>query len=164
MNQTDLNKLINYRNNKIISRYAKDFPAARMKAEEALKEFMKFVWLCYKHKAEKKLRSNDSSLNFSCLIHSEMRDIDNMWHTFLLFTKDYQDFCKHFLDGVFFHHEPVISADDNMLDENYEHELTLYLSFIYDHLGEDTLLKWFGNDKQRSLNISNFICLDGVPI
>ena len=35
-----------------------------MSADEALNEFMKFVWLCYKHKAEKTVRPNDGSLNF----------------------------------------------------------------------------------------------------
>lgn len=72
-----------------------------------------------------------------------MSDMDNMWHTFLLFTKDYYEFCSNHLGGVFFHHEPIIN-NDNTLDENYEQELTLYLSYIYDNLGEDTLMKWFG--------------------
>ena len=31
--------------------------------------------------------------------------IDSMWHTFLLFTKDYKDFCTRHL-GKFINHEP----------------------------------------------------------
>lgn len=72
-----------------------------------------------------------------------MCDIDNMWHTFLLFTKDYHEFCSNYLGGVFFHHEPIVDMNDNHLDERYEQELTLYLSYIYDNLGEDTLMRWF---------------------
>lgn len=143
MSQLDLSKLMSYKNNKIISRYNKDYPDANMQAEEALKELMKFIWLCQKHKVEKSRRPNDSSLHFSCAIHSEMRDIDNMWHTFLLFTRDYHDFCNYYLEGVFFHHEPIINSDEQVSDKHYEEEFTLYLSYIYDNLGEDTLIKWF---------------------
>ncbi|WP_225316874.1 glycine-rich domain-containing protein [Legionella longbeachae] len=143
MNLPDLNKLISYENDKIISRYRKDYPNSKMNAEDALKEFMKFVWLCHKHRVEKKNCANGNSLAFSCVIHSDMRDIDNMWHTFLLFTRDYHDFCDLYLDGVFFHHDPLINPDRKVFDKNDEEELTLYLSYIYDNLGEDTLIKWF---------------------
>ncbi|WP_115707220.1 hypothetical protein [Legionella sainthelensi] len=143
MNLPNLNKLMRYKNDKIISRYSKDYPNAKMHAEEALKELMKFVWLCHKYRVDKKTHANDNSLNFSCVIHSEMSDIDNMWHTFLLFTRDYHDFCNHYLDGVFFHHEPLIDSNKNVFDKNDEEELTLYLSYIYDNLGESTLIKWF---------------------
>ncbi|MFC3909139.1 hypothetical protein ACFORL_08630 [Legionella dresdenensis] len=115
-----------------------------MQAEDALAELMKFVWLCFKHKFEINNNPDNKSLNFSCVMHSEMVDIDNMWHTFLLFTRDYHDFCNEYLNGNFFHHDPITDTNDSRFDENYEQELTLYLSYIYDSLGEDTLIKWFG--------------------
>jgi hypothetical protein len=139
----NLNDLIQYRNSNIISRYKKDFPDTTMQAEEALIELMKFIWLCRKHKDDKKNRPNDNALNFSCVIHSEMKDIDNMWHTFLLFTRDYHAFCDDYLNGTFFHHDPLSDIDNNISRESYELELTLYLSYVYDNLGEDTLIKWF---------------------
>lgn len=145
MNQLNLNNLINYQNSKIMSRYSLDYPQSKMQAEDALKELMNYVWLCHKHKADKRLHPNDNTLNFSCVIHAEMKDIDNMWHTFLLFTKDYHDFCNNYLNGIFFHHEPIIGTDCHLVDKQYEQELTFYLSYIYDNLGEDTLIKWFGS-------------------
>lgn len=140
----DINHLIRYENNKVISRYNQDFPHAKMRADDALTELMKFVWLCCKHKSDRNDNPENNVLNFSCMIHPEMVDIDNMWHTFLLFTKDYHQFCNDYLDGNFFHHEPVIDTDNPMSDETYEQELTRYLSYIYDNLGEDTLMTWFG--------------------
>lgn len=140
----DLQQLIHYKNHKLIARYDKDYPNAQMPAEDALGELMKFIWLCMKHKTEKKKQPLNQSLNFYCMIHPEMHDIDNMWHTFLLFTKDYQGFCNDYLGGIFFHHEPITDAQELELTENYEQELTLYLSYIYDNLGENTLIKWFG--------------------
>lgn len=34
-------------------------------------------------------------------------DVDNLWHTFLLFTKDYQHFCRE-VAGTYIHHVPTI--------------------------------------------------------
>lgn len=139
----DLNELIHYQNEKLIYRFAKDYPNATMIAEDALSELMKFIWLCLKHRSDKHNNPTNKQLNFLCIIHPEMGDIDNMWHTFLLFTKDYHEFCNKHLGGIFFHHEPIVTPKANLLDEHYEYELSLYLSYIYDNLGEDTLLRWF---------------------
>lgn len=71
-----------------------------------------------------------------------MSDIDNMWHIFLLFTLDYQNFCKDYLRGIFFHHIPATSKIEMSKDE-YELDLSRFLSYVYDNLGEETLTKWF---------------------
>ncbi len=130
----------------VISRYYRDYPNAKMKGEEALEELMKFIWLCLKHKQDITLHPESKLLNFSCVIHSEMDDIDNMWHSFLIFTKDYHAFCDNYLRGHFFHHEPIVETDSSSLnDKRYEEELTLYLNYIYENLGENTLIKWFNS-------------------
>jgi hypothetical protein len=67
-----------------------------------------------------------------------------MWHTFLLFTKDYLNFCNNYLDGEFFHHVPLSEPIEDLDINNYELELSRYLSYIYDRLGEETLIKWLG--------------------
>jgi len=139
----DLKDLLDYRNHKIITRYNMDYPTAAMQAEEALHELMKFIWLCHKHKADKLLYPDDKNLDFSCVIHAEMADIDKMWHTFLLFTRDYHEFCDTCLNGNFFHHDPLIGENTPVSEEDYALELTRYLTYIHDHLGSETLIKWF---------------------
>lgn len=37
------------------------------------------------------------------------REVDEVWHTFILFTKDYAQFCEQTL-GVFLHHQPGIPS------------------------------------------------------
>ncbi|STX81338.1 Uncharacterized conserved protein [Legionella busanensis] len=141
MEYPKLKSITAYKNDKVTLRYCKDYPNTKMHSEEALKELMKFIWLCLKHNSDKEKNPYNPLLNFSCTIHQEMADIDNIWHTFLLFTRDYQNFCDQYLRGNFFHHEPITSKIK--LNKNYEQELTLYLSYIYDNLGKSTLLKWF---------------------
>ena len=136
-------KLLDYRNDNVIARYQQDFPQAKMSANDAFRELMKYIWLCKKHKAERHQRPDDVSLHFYCSMHDEMKEIDNMWHTFLLFTLDYHAFCNDYLDGVFFHHVPLSEA---LPRDEYELDLTRYLSYIYDNLGEETVLTWFDHD------------------
>ena len=38
------------------------------------------------------------------------KDVDNLWHTFILFTKEYADFCKTYIHH-FVHHVPEIDTD-----------------------------------------------------
>ena len=100
--------------------YKSDHPDNRLDAEETLEELMKFFWLTQKHKIDKELFPENEELNFICGIHSEMKEIDDMWHIFLLFTKDYMTFSKKYL-GEFFHHSPTdenarVTIDDFELD------------------------------------------------
>ncbi len=78
--------------------------------------------------------------------------LDEMWHTFLMFTKDYQQFCiDHF--GFMIHHEPMKRAEkehnQKILAENKEAAEkvlkpgveNLY-SMIYDFYGNEKLIQW----------------------
>lgn len=139
--QIKLETLLSYKNSFVLSRYEHDYPYAKLKAEEAFRELMKFMWLSLKHKAEKEINPENHNLDFTCVIHPEMQEIDFMWHIFLLFTHDYHDFCRDYLDGYFFHHYP--NTDLETPPDDFEVKLSRYLSYIYDHLGEQTLLAWF---------------------
>jgi hypothetical protein len=138
----NLNHLLEYKNISILQRYSKDYPNNKLSAEEALSELLKYFWLCQKHSGDKKISSADN-LDFICAIHPEMREIDEMWHTFLLFTKEYQQFGEKYF-GCFLHHIPNTEDDKPKLDD-FEIKLERYLSYVYDNLGEATLKKWFAD-------------------
>lgn len=139
-----LAQLLNYQNKNVLERYAMDYPNNRFTAKEAFEELMKFIWLSLKHKSEKLCAPQNAQLDFVCGMHSEMGDIDDMWHTFLLFTKEYALFCKEYL-GVFFHHSPTSNEEKMaMTQQDFARDCSKFLSFVYDHLGEETVRKWFG--------------------
>lgn len=136
-----LNDVLQYKNQRVLNRYKEDFPGNSMSPENALEELLKFFWLSQKHRSEIKQYPRDKTLSFACAMHKEMVEIDDMWHTFLLFTKDYMHFCdKYFKEYI--HHNPF---DKNTTDveKDFLDDLTKYLSYIYDNLGEQTLIKWF---------------------
>lgn len=140
-NLPNLEKILKYENHNLIKRFKKDYPLSKLTAEEALTNLIKYLWLCQKHEFDKRNSPHDETLKFNCAVHTEMHEIDNMWHTFLLFTKDYQNFCTQYF-SEYMHHVP--NTDEEMLSsKQFEIELVKYLSYVYDNLGEETLCQWF---------------------
>lgn len=43
------------------------------------------------------------------------KEVDEIWHEMLLFTKEYQNFCDHFI-GEIIHHEPAISQEKDPVE------------------------------------------------
>lgn len=137
----NLTDLLKYKNTWILDRYKKDYPNNQLSAEEALTELLKYFWISNKHKLERTNNPNEEFLKFDCYVHPEMKQIDDMWHTFLLFTREYAEFCHQYF-SVFLHHQPRVDNEKPNLD-SFELEFTRYLSYIYDHLGAETVYKWF---------------------
>jgi len=136
-----IDDLLLYENKNIINRYLKDYPNNSLEPENALKELLKYFWLSCKHKIDKNSDPTDKKLDFMCSIHHEMNQIDDMWHTFLLFTKDYMYFCKKYFNK-YIHHIPF-PEDLRLSEEEFRNDFTNYLSYVYDNLGENTVITWF---------------------
>jgi hypothetical protein len=137
----NLNHLLTFKSQKILDRYQQDYPENKLSSEKALREILKYFWLCEKHWLERKQEPDNESLHFTCAVHPEMHEIDDMWHTFLLFTQEYAHFCQTYFDR-FIHHNPV-TEKEIISREEYEIDLQRYLPYIYDNLGEETLKLWF---------------------
>lgn len=126
-----IDKILSYRNQNVIDRYHKDYPDNTMAGDEAWTELLKFLWLTAYHYFELLKNPDSDALRFTCVLYEEMLQIDDMWHTFLLFTKDYQDFCQNYL-GKFVHHETKIEEIKDKV--KFQNELEKYLSYVYDKL------------------------------
>ena len=145
----EFNEMLQYRNEELLIRYRKDYPNNQLSAEQAFEEMKKYLWLGQKHKLDQAAHPEDEDLQFHFYLHLEMDEIDDMWHTFLLFTKDYMDFCHQYFD-TYIHHVPTTESEKEKLlnnpdamDKFIDEESKRQLSYIYDHLGEETLRTWF---------------------
>ena len=143
-----LAKLLAYKSPIAIKRFKRNFPTLADDAENLFEDMLSYLWLCRHHELALKQQPNNPDLQFSCVMHKEMRDNDEMWHTFILITKEYHQFCDHYFGG-YMHHAPE-SGDDtddtSSIDVNmFEHELRLFLNYVYEQLGEKTVKRWFAN-------------------
>lgn len=82
-------------NNYIISKYAQDQGLDCDIAKKHFQGMVSFLDMC-------------ASSNYPCFPD---RIIDNAWHTFLLFTKDYQLYCQDAYDK-FIHHNPIVDEKE----------------------------------------------------
>jgi hypothetical protein len=134
-----LSDILLYKNKAIIARYQEEYKASPEEAAEIFQEWLKYMYLC-------KLHIVKNITSFQCAIYADIKKIDDMWHTFILFTREYDLFCQKYI-GHFVHHAPNIDHEEKTSEAELRQELTEYFNFIYDHLGEETLITWFDSGK-----------------
>jgi len=129
MKLPELNNLLAYENPAVLKLYVQNYPANKLSAPAASPE--------------------DPSIPPRCIMLRSMREIDEMWHEFILFTKDYTQFCQLYF-GEYLHHLPNIFDNMPISREAETAEITILLPYIYDHLGEETMHVWFAEYLQSS--------------
>lgn len=85
-----VDEIMAYQHESLIKRYMRDYSVPREEAESCFVEMKRFLIVCSAIPGMK--------------VAAEQ--VDDLWHTFLLFTKDYQAFCHGYL-GRFIHHDPA---------------------------------------------------------
>jgi len=81
---------------KVLDRYIKDSKVSPESAAQTLVELKRWFTLCALH-PEKTYATGGK--------------VDELWHTFILFTKDYARFCLD-ITGAFIHHVPEVASGD----------------------------------------------------
>ena len=130
--------MLAYQNEDVLSRFMDMFDVTIEEANELFQETKKFLYICQIK---------------GVFIPDDLLILDEMWHNFILFTKEYQAFCNtHF--GRYFHHLPAsrLEKEEQQKKNNedpegsrneYLDKLSYILSLTYDNLGEATVQKWF---------------------
>ncbi len=91
-----LQEILSYRNEAVVARFRKKLAVSDSEAEMLFSDVKRFLWLC----------------SVAGVI-SPPPQIDEGWHHFILFTQDYDDFCRKYF-GYFLHHRP--SRPDDVSD------------------------------------------------
>jgi len=133
-----LHKVLEYKNQKVIDKTILYFNITTEEANEIFQELLKWLWLCAKAKYER--NQNKIEVPPVLNVQAGIIIIDEIWHIFLLHTRDYEEFCHKYL-GTFVHHSPagIERFPPSRLETKNQ------LSYIYDNLGKETLSKWYLN-------------------
>src|SRR5688572_4424201 len=97
-----LQELLQYSNPDIISRFTDLFDVPEQEAEDIFNETKKFLYI---------------SRIPGVFIPDELLIVDEMWHNFILFTKEYQHFCQFYFDN-YLHHTPSTKAAKQLRREH----------------------------------------------
>ena len=118
------------------------FEISDEEAEDIFRETKKFLWICALSRAESSIDS--VGVPAKIFVHKSMLVIDQLWHIFINHTRLYTDFCDQYLDG-YVHHIPREPGAKGPTEEENE----LQLSYIYDKLGEETLIKCYDTYEEK---------------
>lgn len=117
-----VSEVLAYQNDRLLQRYSTDYGVSMVEADRRFKALKEFMIVCAV-KPGYKVTSDP---------------IDQMWHTFLLFTKDYKNFCEENL-GMFINHEPFETAAPQAYVET-----RIFAEEYFGHLDEEL---WSPNAK-----------------
>jgi hypothetical protein len=149
--------LVEYQNDSVIKKFRDEWSVSEQAAKDIFEETKRFLFLA--DHAQK--RCITFEIDESVLI------IDKMWHTFILFTKEYGQFCDSFF-GRILHHVPFcrehliekirdLSSRGISLSEYKRIRLQQQIDIIHETFGIETVRKWyveFGNTYSlQQLNI-----------
>ncbi len=125
-----LNSILTYKNDNVVHKFVEKYNIPFEESNDIFTETLKWLWLS----------ANGKNLLQEKIAKSSFLIIDKMWHTFLLFTKDYASFCQTNF-GEFVHHVPSFNNTPTILT-SYKALYKKQLLLIINNLGESTMLKW----------------------
>lgn len=142
-----LDEVLLYENEEVVQRFMADFAISKADAEEIFTETKRWLWLC-----ADEMETSANGIGSRIPLLSEARVIDLMWHTFLLFTREYAAFCQKYF-GFFVHHQPRTHVEKMAWEHRVaedrdaalaEKRATLRAGYLIvcDRLGQTTLKKW----------------------
>lgn len=150
--KTTLEEVLQYRNDAIVHRFIETWEMPFEEAADLFTQMKKWLWLSA-YMIEQQTGVPDLAITQS------LKLVDEMWHTFVLFTRDYCDFCDRYF-GFYVHHTPTPLEEYERQIGSYERSPEEYMkrleaqfekqyALIYDKLGEQTLMKWYSEYLER---------------
>lgn len=122
-------RALSYENAEVIARFRAEYDVSLEEARALFDDTKKWLWLC---------GTRPPSMRMS--VFGPMKLIDEMWHTFILFTRDYTDYCMtHF--GRYLHHAPTAPGSEDLAQLRVERRAMMLL--LHAEFGEATLRRWF---------------------
>jgi hypothetical protein len=144
-----LEEVMAYRHPDVVARFLKSWNLPQEEAEAIFDDLKRWLWVSAMSKKDELA----GELVVQMAILNSMILVDEMWHAFILFTKDYTQFCvEHF--GFYIHHGPTtqaqneeaiaaMHADPAAFEAQVTAEFEAQFSYIYDKLGPEVLSRWY---------------------
>jgi hypothetical protein len=144
-----LEEVMAYRHPDVVARFLKSWNVPQEEAEAIFDDLKRWLWVSAVSKKDE--LSGEPILRMAIL--NSMALVDDMWHAFILFTKDYTKFCIDYF-GFYLHHGPTtlaqkeeamaaIEADPVAFQAKLTADFEAQLSYIYDKLGPEVLTRWY---------------------
>jgi hypothetical protein len=131
-NYSALPDVMSYKNRDLVERLEKKLDLSHVDAELLFSDLLKFLALC---------GLQDRGIGNIDLVPPKM--IDEAWHNFLLFSRDYDRFCHRYF-GCFVHHQPSTSLSP-LRGNRIPQTIALAAEVFGESLSKNWSKHWLGN-------------------
>ncbi len=136
-----LARALKYRNRDVVEKFADRFGLPDAEAEAIFDDTKRWLWLCSLPSRPK------------LFITAPLVVIDEMWHTFVLFSAAYTGYCESTF-GRIIHHQPTSrrdreralrrsARDPERYARQHRKQAERQYRFIAEKLGDETLVRWY---------------------
>jgi hypothetical protein len=133
----------------VASKFRERYAVSEAEGDEIFTETKRWLWL-----VAHAMTTPSAPTPLTLIGLEEMTVVDEMWHTFMLFTEPYAAFCAKYF-GWFIHHLPTTDAERERMmaerqrdPEGFERarltEFRAQARFVGETLGVATVRKWYG--------------------
>ncbi|WP_199451291.1 glycine-rich domain-containing protein [Vibrio harveyi] len=144
ISDVNYDQIMLFQHDDLITKFGEQYSIERNEVLDIFEETKKFLYLCVMS------RKNEC---FDIKIDDQTLILDLMWHNFILFTKDYFQFCVDQF-GAILHHVPcskaelkkkmnVVQTKGISWQEARSEDLREQLNIIEKYLGRETIEKWY---------------------
>lgn len=128
----ELSELLNYKNTAVINYFCHHHPEySPEQGHELFEDLLAWMWL-----NRQRIKLNKNTYLFGPLLV-----LDELWHAFILHTKDYVEFSMRYF-GSYFHHEIEPIGFEHRLDEE---ELSDFLEDCFIYLNQEWVERRFAS-------------------
>ncbi|MBR8845241.1 MULTISPECIES: hypothetical protein [unclassified Pseudoalteromonas] len=152
-----LDEILNYEHDDLVIRMENKYNLSHLESLRIFGLLKKFLWLCNESNFDKEMEHVD------IIIDEPLTMIDEYWHNFILYTKDYESFCKKYF-GYFLHHSPTSESDKekfkaehkNLSDSDSRNKIIeerrKVYTYVYKKLGEETFKDFYFELPKKYVN------------
>lgn len=146
-----LARALAYENDAVIHKFLERHALSFAEGRDLFRETRRWLWLVATLQAE--AAASRGSAPPPLAIDGPLVLLDEMWHTFILFTRDYLDYCESRF-GRWIHHAPTtheakerrrreFARDPGRALKAEEGRMRVQYQYVCNRLGERTLRKWY---------------------
>lgn len=146
-----LEDVLAYDNPDVPWKFRESFAVSQDEAELLFREVRRFLWLCA-HRQTLQPAPTDLPEALFFIGHENLRVLDEMWHCFVLFAREYERFCLRYFGHVIYHYpstrsdrlrrEERFKADPEAAMEKQQRHLNALVGYVLRTLGEDIAELW----------------------
>ncbi len=144
-------EVLAYENPQVIISFQNIIDVSKEEAQDIFNQLKRMLWLMNEMGFDRlREKGNMFAIDKSLVI------LDEMWHSFILCTAEYEKFCKDMF-GVFLHHYPTIETEQDKAKRLGEYaglsnqqvlaklmdKKRWQYNYVFNKLGQETFNKWY---------------------